>query len=201
MRFLILTQFYPPEVGAAQSRLSSFAQELRTAGHDVEVVTALPNYPIGRFRPEDRRRIGRRETIAGVPVTRVWLYPASGGGMRRLIGYLSFSLTGLLGAQLVSRPDVVFVESPPLFLGAAGWIVAKRFRAAMVLNVSDLWPDSVRDLGLLRGGPWLSLSERLEAFLYRHATAVTAVTEGIRRRLIDDKGVRRDRVTFFFPMA
>ena len=196
MRFLILTQFYPPEVGAAQSRLSSFARELRAGGHDVEVVTALANYPMGRLRREDRGRLRRRETIDGIPVTRVWLYPASGAGMRRLISYLSFTVTGLIGAQLVRRPDVVFVESPPLFLGLAGWIVAKRFRAAMVLNVSDLWPDSVRDLGLLRRGPWLSLAEKLETFLYRRATAVTAVTEGIRRRLTHDKGVLPERVLF-----
>jgi colanic acid biosynthesis glycosyl transferase WcaI len=116
--------------------------------------------------------------------------------MGRLISYLSFTATGLLGALRGRRPDVLFVESPPLFLGVAGWLAAKRFGSSFVLNVSDLWPDSVRDLGLMSGGPWLGLAERLERWLYRRATAVTAVTDGIRTRLVSDKGVPENRVLF-----
>jgi colanic acid biosynthesis glycosyl transferase WcaI len=196
MRFLVLTQYYPPEVGAAQVRLAAFARELVRAGHEVEVVTALPNYPAGTLRPGDRRRLRRRETIDGIPVTRLWLYPATGAGVRRLLSYLSFTATGLLGALAVRRPDIVFVESPPLFLGIAGWLVARRYGARFVLNVSDLWPDTVRDMGIMQGGPWLGLAERLERFLYRRATAVTAVTEGIRDRLVAAKGVDEARVLF-----
>jgi glycosyltransferase involved in cell wall biosynthesis len=194
VRFLIITQYYPPEVGAAQLRLAAVARELRRAGHEVEVVTALPNYPSGRFIASDRGRTWRREVIDNVQATRVWLYPAKGTGVRRLASYLSFSATALVAALTVRRPDVVFVESPPLFLGATGWLVAKRFRSAFVLNVSDMWPDSVRALGVMRTGPWLRLAEGLEAWLYRHSSAVTAVTEGIRERLIERKGVPRSRV-------
>lgn len=196
VRFLILTQYYPPEVGAAQARLAAFAGELVRAGHEAEIVTALPNYPTGALLPNDRGRLGRRETIDGIRVTRLWLYPASGAGFGRLVSYLSFTTTGLVGAIRARRPDVVFVESPPLFLGIAGWLAAKRFGAAFILNVSDLWPDSVRDMGVMASGPWLGLAERLERWLYRRADAVTAVTEGIARRLTTVKGVPRDRVLF-----
>jgi glycosyltransferase involved in cell wall biosynthesis len=112
------------------------------------------------------------------------------------MSYLSFTATGLVGALAVRRPDVVFVESPPLFLGIAGWVVARRFGARFVLNVSDLWPDTVRDMRLMQRGPWLGLAERLERFLYRRATAVTAVTDGIRDRLVAVKGVDEGRVLF-----
>ena len=196
MRFLILTQYYPPEVGAAQVRLAAFARELRRAGHEVEVVTALPNYPGGSLQASDRRRLSRRETIDGIRVTRLWLLTATGVGLPRLVSYLSFTITGLLGAMRARKPDVVFVESPPLFLGLAGWIAARRFGAALVLNISDLWPDSVRDMGVMRRGPWLGLGEWLERILYRRAAAVTAVTEGIRDRLITVKGVPAPRVMY-----
>jgi colanic acid biosynthesis glycosyl transferase WcaI len=196
MRFLILTQYYPPEIGAAQARLSAFAKQLQHAGHEVEVVTALPNYPSGAFAPSDRRRLARHEVIDGIHVRRVWMYPATGAGGRRLLSYLSFTVTGLLRSLGARRPDVVFVESPPLFLAATGWIVARRFGARVVMNVSDLWPDSARDLGLIGEGLRLRLAERLERWLYRRVDAVTAVTEGIRTRLVEAKGVPRERVLF-----
>ena len=196
MRLLILTQYYPPEVGAAQARLAAFARELIRAGHEVEIVTALPNYPSGILRPDDSGRLRRRETIGGIRVTRLWLYPATGAGLQRLVSYLSFTTTGLVGALRARRPDVVFVESPPLFLGIAGWLAARRFGASFILNVSDLWPDSVRDMGVMATGPWLGMAEWLERWLYRRADAVTAVTEGIARRLVNAKGVPRDRVLF-----
>lgn len=196
MRFLILTQYYPPEIGAAQARLSAFARELTRAGHDVEVVTALPNYPSGNLHERDRRRLGRREVIDGIPVRRTWLLTATGAGTKRLASYLSFTATGLASALAARRPDIVFVESPPLFLGVAGWLAAKRARAALVLNVSDLWPDSVRELGLMRDGLALQAAERLERWLYSRATAVTAVTEGIRTTLVQQKAVPKSKVLF-----
>ena len=196
MRFLILTQYFPPEIGAAQVRLSAVAQELRKAGHEVEVVTALPNYPSGKLLRTDRGRLSRREMIDGIHITRLWLHTATGSGSHRLLSYLSFTVTGLVGALSARKPDVVLVESPPLFLGVAGWLAAKRFGASFVLNISDLWPDSVRDMGLMMRGPWLGWAEWLELWLYGHATAVTAVTMGIRDRLTTAKGVDAARVLF-----
>ncbi|MGZ8512763.1 MAG: glycosyltransferase family 4 protein, partial [Candidatus Limnocylindria bacterium] len=196
MRFLILTQYYPPEIGAAQARLSAFAGQLQRAGHEVEVVTALPNYPGGKLDEADRRLLGRREVLNGVPVRRTWLLTATGVGARRLASYLSFAATGLVSALVAGRPDVVFVESPPLFLGVSGWMAARRAGAAFVLNVSDLWPDSVRDLGVLSDGPALRAAERLERWLYARATAVTAVTEGIREALVERKGVPAHKALF-----
>ncbi|HEY8706716.1 MAG TPA: glycosyltransferase, partial [Burkholderiaceae bacterium] len=95
MRFLILTQYYPPEVGAAQVRLAAFAHALLERGHQVEVVTALPNYPQGRVFPGYRRRLAHTEVIDGVRVRRVWLVPATGSGIGRMLNYLSFTSTSL----------------------------------------------------------------------------------------------------------
>ena len=196
MRFLILTQYYPSEVGAAQARLSALASHLKRLGHSVQVVTAHPNYPDGRLERRDRFRLMRRESVDGIPVIRVWMFAATGAGFRRLASYLSFSVTSLFGSLVAKRPDVVFVESPPLFLGVTGWLVARRFQADLILNVSDLWPDSVHALGLMREGYLVRQAERLELWLYHRATAITTVTEGLSRQLMRRKGVARNRLLF-----
>src|SRR5262249_9474333 len=116
MRFLILTQYFPPEIGGAQTRLKSFASELLRFGHDVEVVTAMPNYPRGRFFPGYEKGWYKREDLEGITVHRVWLYPAVGGGLKRMLNYVSFTVMSLYGLCRSQKPDYIFVESPPLFL-------------------------------------------------------------------------------------
>jgi glycosyltransferase involved in cell wall biosynthesis len=199
VKIVILTQYYPPEVGAAQVRLSCFARELRRAGHDVRVVTALPNYPTGRIFDGFRSRFRAREQRDGVPVYRTWLYPAQSAGLLpRLASYFSFALTACTTIPFVGRPDYIFVESPPLFLGLTGHFLARVTGAKWMMNVSDLWPDTVVELGMLGPGPARSLAFGLERWLYRRARFVVAVTEGIRQRLRDIKGVPNER-TLFLP--
>ncbi len=179
-RFLILTQYYPPEVGAAQVRLSAVARQLHAMGHTVEVVTAMPNYPTGTIQPGYRRRLWRRESIDGIPVTRVWLYASMGRGLRRLLSYLSFTLMSILGLARSRRPDYLFVESPPLFVVVSAALFARLWRAALIVNVSDLWPDAAVDLGVIPDGAALRLARRLERWCYSRATVINSVTEGIR---------------------
>jgi glycosyltransferase involved in cell wall biosynthesis len=95
-----------------------------------------------------------------------------------------------------SRPDYIFVDSPPLFLGVPGWIAAKVWRVPLLFNVADLWPDSVRDLGIMSDGLLVRIAYRLERWIYRHATSVTAVTEGIRAALLGSKRLPAEKVMF-----
>jgi glycosyltransferase involved in cell wall biosynthesis len=130
-------------------------------------------------------------------VHRTWVYAASGTGFRRILNYLSFTITSLIGLALTASPDVVFVESPPLFLSIPGWIAARVRGASMVFNVADLWPDSVRELGVMSDGWMLRFAERLEAWSYRRADIVNAVTAGIDRTLREKKSVPALKVRFF----
>ena len=196
MRFLILTQYYPPEVGAAQVRLSATVRELVRLGHEVEVVTGMPNYPDGRIQPRYRGRPAVTERADGVTIRRTWLYPATGSGLARMANYASFAATSLAGLGVARRPDVVFVESPPPSLAVPGWLMARRWGAPAVLNVSDLWPDSAIELGLSRGGILLAAARRLERWAYEHADFVTVVTEGMRRTMTTVKDVPPHRVLF-----
>lgn len=196
MKFLVLTQYFAPEIGASQVRLASFCRELAAAGHDVEVVTAMPHHPAGKIFPDYRGNFYLIEEWEGLRVHRVWLYASNRSNLRRLLTYASFCLTSLFGLARAKKPDYIFVDSPPLFLGVPGWIAAKLWRVPLIFNVADLWPDSVRDLGVMNDGPLVTFAYRLERWIYRHATAVTAVTEGIRESLLGRKGLPPEKVLF-----
>ena len=181
MRIAILTQYYPPEVGAPQNRLSDLARRLQERGHAVQVLTALPNYPGTEILDGYRGRWVRREKIDGVSVTRLWLYvPSQKTFLRRLANYCSFALhAAWRGPGLLKGADFVMTESPPLFLGPAGAYLARRMRARFVFNVSDLWPDSAVQLGFLREGPALGMARRMESWCYARADAISGQSEGI----------------------
>jgi colanic acid biosynthesis glycosyl transferase WcaI len=99
---------------------------------------------------------------------------------------------GIRGVK--QKPDYLFVESPPLILGITGYWVAKRWKIPFIFNVADLWPDTVRALGLIRKGFMLRRAEQLEAWLYRQADFITVVTEQVCQLMITQKQVPADKV-------
>lgn len=196
MRFTILTQYYPPEVGAAQVRLMAFATALQKKGHAVQVVTAMPNYPSGVVQPAYRGKFWHREKVDGIPLDRTWIYPATGRNVaKRLLNYFSFALSSLPALLSVPSADVVFVESPPLFLCLSGWLSSVLRRQRLCLNISDLWPDSVVALGIMQEGAFVRAARQLEKWLYKRAWRVCGVTEGVMQGIIT-KGASPDKVIF-----
>ncbi len=180
MRFGILTQYYPPELGAPQARLSDLAERLAGRGHQVYVLTAMPSYPQGRIYAGYGGWL-RREERNGVRVIRTAIYPTQKPNLiPRLANYFSFVLSAwLVGGWYLPRLDYLLSESPPLFLGLAGYLLSRWKRARWIFNVSDLWPESAVRLGVLRPGAALRLSFALEAFCYRHAWLVTGQSRSI----------------------
>jgi glycosyltransferase involved in cell wall biosynthesis len=181
MRLILLTQYYPPETGAPQNRLHDLSRRLVSMGHDVTVLSAMPNYPAGRIQEGYRGRLFMSEEIDGVKVLRSWIFATKS---RRFIPwvshYFSFVFTSLLfGAVKLPRADVLITESPPLFLGITGYLLAKLKRATFVLNVADLWPKAGVDLGLLKSPLQIGVLNFLERVLYARAKLVTGQTQGI----------------------
>lgn len=196
-RLCILTQYFPPEMGAPQARLSELGARLVAAGWDVDVLTALPNYPTGRVFEGYAPLRPVVESLAGMRVVRVPLFVARTGFAKRLASYFSFVASASLhGPRLCERPDVLFAESPPLFIGYAARALARRWRCPYVFNVSDLWPESAIRMGILEPGVASRLAERLELATYRRAAAVTGqseeIIESVRRRA---PGTRTEVIT------
>ena len=194
MKIVLHTQYYPPEIGAPQTRLAVLAQAFVERGHEVTVLTAMPNYPRGQIY-SGYGGLHCCEVIEGVKVLRSFIYPTkSVGFVRRMGNYLSFvASSGVVGAAVLPRADVLITESPPLFLGLSGWLLSRLKRARWVFNVSDLWPESAVRLGVIRPGLGLRLAERLEAFSYQHAWLVT----GQSREILSDIAARFPDVPTF----
>jgi colanic acid biosynthesis glycosyl transferase WcaI len=194
LRFLFLTQYFPPEIGGPQTRLQSMATELVRRGHEVEVVTALPNYPRGKFFKGYQGKLYICETRDGIPVHRVWLYPAMGGGIGRMLNYATFTVTCLYGLARCQKPDFLLVESPPLTTSIPGCIASRLWNIPFIFNVADLWPDAIVENGFLQEGIILRAFLALEHWSYRKAAYVNAVTDGIRDALVTGKYVPPEKV-------
>jgi glycosyltransferase involved in cell wall biosynthesis len=180
MKLLFLTQYYPPETGAPQNRLHSLALNLIRVGFEVEVLTAMPNYPKMEIFPEYRGLKKMEETIDGVRVVRSSIYVSKDKGVaKRLMNYFSFVWTSMRSYKRLSNADYVFCESPPLFLGISALYLAQKLKAKMIFNVSDLWPESAAELDIVSNKFFLGLAYKLEAYLYKKSFLVTGQTQGI----------------------
>ncbi|HKV50181.1 MAG TPA: glycosyltransferase family 4 protein [Gemmatimonadaceae bacterium] len=181
MRFAILTQYYPPEIGAPQRRLSSLARHFVAAGHDVSVLTAMPNYPMGRVH-DGYGGVARREEMDGVHVLRAFIYPTQKTDYaHRLANYFSFAASSVaVGWPGLARLDFLMVESPPLFLGPSGVWMSRLKGARLIFNVSDLWPESAVRLGMVREGSTVHrVSARLERYCYERSWLITGQSREI----------------------
>lgn len=181
MHLVICTQYYPPEIGAPQNRLSELAKRFVQRGHRVTVLTAMPNYPTGKiYKGYDG--LLKRETIDGVDVIRTFIFPTqSASFIKRLTNYFSFVISSaFFGTFLLSKPDYLMVESPPLFLAFTGIWLKWIKRTRLIFNVSDLWPESAVSLGMLkRGGFAYRLSALLEKIAYKQAWLVSGQSNEI----------------------
>lgn len=192
---LFITPYYPPEKAAPAVRISETAARLVLRGYQVTVLTTVPNYPTGIVPPEYKGKIVQQEMRDGVKIVRVWSYVSPNKGfLRRIIAQLSFGcLAPLLGWKAIGRPDVILVESPPLFDAIAGRILSWWKSCPFIFIVSDLWPESAVQLGILRNRLFIRLAEWLEWSTYQKASFVWSVTEGIRNSLIT-RGIDPERV-------
>jgi len=183
---LFLTPYYPPEKGAAAVRVSETATRLVKRGHQVTVLTTLPNYPTGIVPQEYRGHLLQEETLDGVRVIRFWSYVSPNKGfIRRVLAHLSFGcLAPLLGGQAVGDPDLLIVESHPLFNAIAGRILARWKHCPFIFMVSDLWPASAIAMGVLRNKVLIRLAEWLERSTYQRAGLIWALSAGIRDGII-----------------
>lgn len=187
MRILLLTQYFPPETGAAQQRLSDLAMRLTSFGHEVTVLTAMPSYPQGKIFEQYKGRVFQEEQEGGMRILRGRSYVSHNRGfIPRLLNYCSFAFVALwIGIIYAGIQDAIVTESPPLFLGISGVILSWWRRVPLILNVSDLWPQSAVSMGILKNPFLIRMSRALELFIYRKSSVITGQTEGIVQAILE----------------
>jgi glycosyltransferase involved in cell wall biosynthesis len=177
LRIVIVSQYFPPEIGATQSRMQSFAEHLARRGHRVTVICEFPSHPHGVVPPEYHGRVLEDDRSNDFRVLRTWVKTnPEKTQATRLELYLSFMAVATAVAPRAGRADVVLATTPPLFAAAAGLTIARMNRAPFVLDVRDLWPAAATSLNQISPGVVTEAAEWLERFLYRRADRVVAVT-------------------------
>lgn len=195
MHIGVIVQDFSPETGAGPARITELAAEWMRAGHQVSVVTAFPNrrlpgQPDGVIPAPYRGRIFMRENWSGIKVYRSWLYTSPKRGFARtMVNNLTFATSSLLhGLSALPRPDVIIASGPPYFAQFSGAIIAGMKNVPLVLEIRDLWPDYVAEIGVIKQRFLIDTMFATERWLLRRAAEVTVVTESFKERLIQ-KGV------------
>ena len=198
LRVLFLSHYFPPEGNAPATRVYAFCRRWvrrQKDPCDVTVITCAPNVPDGKVYPGYRNRLSSREEIDGIDVIRVWTYLAANAGtVKRIMNFISFMLAASVRAMFLRRPDVVIGTSPQFFNGWAGVIVSRLRRAPFILEIRDIWPESIVAVGAMRPGRLVRFLEWLELRMYAAADHVVTVGEGYRRQLLE-KHVPAERMT------
>jgi colanic acid biosynthesis glycosyl transferase WcaI len=185
---IIGINYWPEQTGIAVFSTGR-AEYLAAKGHQVTMCTAVPYYPQWRVLEEYRGRGFRRESRAGVDIHRCPLYvPRRVTTVRRMLHEASFVVAAFLRSLCAPRPDVVVVVSPPLGLAVAAVLLSLWWRVPYLFDVEDLQPDTAVDLGMVRPGLFTRILYAVERLAYRHAAAVSTLTESMRERIIE-KGV------------
>jgi len=198
MRILYLSQYFPPEVGATQTRAYEMAAGLVRAGHHVTMIAEVPNHPSGVIPPEYRGKFYERVMLDGIEVIRVWVKASPVKNFRsRMAFYLSYMLMAILAGLFLARKKyaIIYATSPPLFVGAAGLALSYLRHIPFVFEVRDLWPESAVAMGELQNLRAVAWATKLEEACYRRARQIVVATDGICRRLLE-RGLAAGKLTF-----
>lgn len=195
MRILFLTHYFPPEGNAPANRVYELCKRWVRNGHEVHVITCVPNVPTGTVYDGYRNRLVQTETMDGIKTTRIWTYIAANRGtLRRILNYISYMFSASFAGLFVLKPDIVIATSPQFFCGWAGIFTSRVRRVPFILEVRDLWPDSITAVGALRNGLLVRLLRWLELKMYAAAHEIVTVGEGYEEELIQ-KGVQAAKIS------
>ena len=177
---LIISNYFPPERGAAPNRIYSLAEGLQNNGYEVTVVCPLPNYPTGKIFKEYQGKWSSKTKLNGMIIVRLWLFASiSRNKFVRLFSMLSFAFSLSLYLTFKKSPKKVIIQCSPLFVGFAGVMFSKLTGKKIVLNISDIWPLAGYQMGLLSKGMYYDILEKIERFNYKNADFVLGQSQEI----------------------
>jgi glycosyltransferase involved in cell wall biosynthesis len=200
LKILYISQYFPPEMGAPAGRVAELSHLWTDAGHDVTVLTGFPNHPTGVVPSEYRSKLRRlicHEQADGVQVVRTWLLPLPNRrAYERILNYSSFCLSAASTGMFLSQPDLVIATSPQLLVGLAGWWLARWNRVPFILEVRDLWPESLAAVDTASRESLLYRAlNGLAGFLYRTCDRIVVVTSAFKERLVENWRLPAEKIS------
>lgn len=177
---LIITNYFPPETGAASNRIFHLAEGLQKRGFTVSIATPLPNYPTGKIFNDYKGHFKSSSKEHDLTIHRLWLYASnSKNKLLRLFAMLSYSFSLLWFFIFHKIPKTVIIQSPPLLVAFTSVLFLRSKTRKLILNVSDLWPLAGLELGAFKKGIGYSVLEKIERFNYKNATTILGQSEEI----------------------
>ena len=194
MHILFLTDNFPPEVNAPASRTYEHSKEWVKSGENVTIITCTPNFPKGKVFPGYKNKLWQTEVIDGIKVIRVWTYiTANEGFFKRILDFISFMISAVIASFFVKKVDVVIGTSPQFFTVCAAYLVGFFKRKPWVFELRDIWPESIKTVGAIKGSKVINFLQKIEIFLYRKANAIICVTNSFKKYLAD-KGIDSNKI-------
>jgi colanic acid biosynthesis glycosyl transferase WcaI len=185
MKILFLSDNFPPEVNAASSRVYERACYWVKENNKVTVMTCAPNFPFGKLFEGYKNKWVQKEKIEGIQVIRVKTFMAPNKGFAlRILDFLSYMVMAIIVGTFQPKPDVIIATSPQFFAAVGGWILSRIKRVPFVFEIGDLWPESIKGLGLMGDSFIYKTLEKIELFLYRHSEAIVAQTYAFKENLV-----------------
>lgn len=196
MKLLFLTDNFPPEVNAPANRTYEHCKEWVNSGIEVTVITCAPNFPKGKVYPGYKNKFIQREEIDGIKVIRVWSYiTANEGFLKRVLDYTSYAFMAFW-VGLFIKTDLIIATSPQFFTAVSGSILAFFKRKKWVMEVRDLWPESIVAVGAMRRNFFITFFEWLEKRLYLSANHIIVVTDTFKEK-ISSRGISIEKISVF----
>ena len=192
-KILFLTDNFPPEVNAPATRTYEHTREWVKLGYDVTIITCAPNFPHGKVYEGYSNKFLCKENVEGIKVIRVWTYiTANEGFLKRILDYVSFATMAFVVGLFV-RTDVIVATSPQFFTAVAGrWLSLFKIRP-WIMEVRDLWPESIAAVGAMKKGGMYKWLERLELRLYKSAKKIIVVTDAFKSK-IASRGINEAKI-------
>ncbi|HEX2865989.1 MAG TPA: glycosyltransferase family 4 protein [Ignavibacteriales bacterium] len=195
---LFLTHYFPPEVNAPANRTYEHSREW-VKEVDVTVVTNVPNHPDGKVFPGYKNRLIQKEVIDGINVVRLWTFVTPNEGfILRSLNYAVYMLMAVIYVLASGiRFDVLIATTPQFFCGLAGKYIAKLRRRPFILELRDLWPESIIAVGAVKNKAVIKILNRLEMGLYKSAGKIVSVTRSFKDNLIE-RGIDPSKIEIVF---
>lgn len=193
MKILFLTDNFPPEVNAPATRTYEHCKEWVKQGEEVTVITCTPNFPQGKVYTGYRNRLYQKEIMDGIRVIRIWSYiTANEGFLKRTLDYISFSVTSFF-AGLFQQADIIIATSPQFFTALSGRTLSFWKRKPWIMEVRDLWPESIKTVGAMNDNILIRYFEWQEKHCYHSAKKIVVVTDSFKRRLVE-RGIDSSKI-------
>lgn len=198
MRILFLTDNFPPETNAPATRTYEHCKKWVKMGYQVTVITCFPNFPKGKVFEGYTNKLYQKENIDGINVVRVWSYITENNGFfKRIMDYVSYAFTSFIFGLFIKK-DLIIATSPQFFTAISGRMLSLFKRIPWVMEVRDLWPDSIAAVGSMnKNSKAFKILKKIENHLYKTASKIIVVTDSFKNYLINEHKILPEKIGVF----